>query len=79
MCRNRPYARATSPVATAAPEEAIAAKIEINRALYMDERLIERSTGAPHLIRRITRLIKALSEIDSNILKPDHTLPKAAE
>jgi len=81
VVRNRPYAGGYITRRYGRPEEGHhALQIEINRALYMDERLIERSPELPHLIRRITRLIKALSEIDSNILKPDpRTLPKAAE
>ena len=81
VVRNRPYAGGYITRRYGRPEEGHhALQIEINRAIYMDERLIERSPEFPYLIRRIIRLVKALSKIDPNILKPDpRTLPKAAE
>ena len=81
VARNEPYAGGYITRRYGRPEEGHhALQIEINRSLYMDEHLIERSPELPHLIRRITRLIKALSEINSDILKPDPgNLAKAAE
>ena len=81
VVRNRPYAGGYITRRYGRPEEGHhALQIEINRALYMDERRIERSPELPGLIRRMTRLIKALSEIDPEHLRPDpRGLPKAAE
>ncbi len=81
VVRNRPYAGGYITRQYGRPEEGHhALQIEINRALYMDECRIERGPELPRMVRRITRLIKALSEINPDILKPDpRNLPKAAE
>ena len=81
VVRNRPYAGGYITRRYGRPEEGYhALQIEINRALYMDECRIERGPELPCLIRRITPLIKTLSKISPDILKPDpRALPKAAE
>lgn len=81
VVRNRPYAGGYITRRYGRPEEGChALQIEINRALYMDERRIERSPELPGLIRRMTRLVKALAEVDPDVLRPDpRGLPKAAE
>ena len=57
-----------------------ALQIEINRALYMDERRLERTPELPRLIRRISRLIKVITAIDPEILRPNtQSISKAAE
>ena len=81
VTRNRPYAGGYITRHYGEPEIGHhSLQIEINRALYMDERRIERSPRLPGLIRRISRLVKALTEIDPDILKPNtQAIPKAAE
>ncbi len=44
-------------------------QVEINRALYMDEKQVKRAEGLPALRQRIGRLIEALISIDPAILK----------
>ena len=44
-------------------------QVEINRALYMDEKRVKRSHGLPKITRRIGRLMRALVDIDPEILK----------
>jgi len=81
VVRNRPYAGGHITRRYGRPEIGQhALQIEINRALYMDERRIQRGPDLPRVIRHMNKLIKALSEIDPAILKGDpRSLPKAAE
>jgi N-formylglutamate amidohydrolase len=44
-------------------------QIEVNRALYMDELAITPTEGMAEVVRRMDRLIKALTELDIRILR----------
>ncbi len=81
VIRNRPYAGGYITQHYGQPEiGSHTLQIEINRSLYMDERRIERSPKLPGLIRCISRLVKALTNIDPGILRPvAQSIPKAAE
>ena len=71
VIRNKPYAGGYTTRHYGRPEEGVhVLQIEINRALYMDENRIQRGPGLPALVRRIDRLIKALTAIDTTILAP---------
>ena len=71
VIRNKPYAGGYTTRHYGRPEEGVhVLQIEINRALYMDENSIQRGPGLPGLVRRIDRLIKALTAIDPTILAP---------
>jgi len=81
VVRNRPYAGGYITRRHGRPEEGQhALQIEINRALYMDERRVQRGPELPGVIRHMNRLVKALCNIDPAILQGDpRRLPKAAE
>ncbi|MEK9724536.1 MAG: N-formylglutamate amidohydrolase [Rhodospirillaceae bacterium] len=81
VVRNRPYAGGYITRRYGRPEAGQhALQIEINRALYMDERRIQRGPGMPTVIRNMNRLVKALTGLEPALLTPaaGH-LPKAAE
>ena len=81
VIRNYPYAGGYITRRYGRPEMGHhALQIEINRALYMDERRLERTPELPRLIRRISRLIKVITAIDPEILRPNtQSISKAAE
>ena len=81
VVRNRPYAGGYITRCYGQPEIGQhSLQVEINRSLYMNERTIQRGPELPGLTRRMGRLIKALTEIKLEILKPkSETIPKAAE
>ena len=71
VIRNKPYAGGYTTRHYGRPEEGVhVLQIEINRALYMDENRIQRGPGLPALVRRMNRLIQALTAIDPTILAP---------
>jgi len=79
--RNRPYAGGYITRHYGQPAEGRhVLQIEINRALYMDERAIQRSPGMSDLIRDINRLIQVLCDEVPEILGTRApALPQAAE
>ena len=71
VIRNKPYAGGYTTRHYGRPEEGVhVLQIEINRALYMDENRIQRGPGLSALVRRMERLIKALTAINPTILVP---------
>jgi N-formylglutamate amidohydrolase len=65
VTRNNPYAGGFTTRHYGRPGENVhALQIEINRALYMDERRIERGPGLPALAERLAGVIDALSRIE---------------
>lgn len=67
---NTPYAGGFTTRNYGKPaENAHALQIEVNRALYMDERSITRSGGFAKLAQDLSKLIEALVAIDLNLLK----------
>jgi len=79
--RNRPYAGGYITRHYGRPAQGQhVLQIEINRALYMDERAIQRSPGMPGLIRDINRLMQVLCDEVPDILGSSApALPQAAE
>ena len=70
VTRNKPYAGGFTTRHYGRPKNAIhVLQVEINRALYMDEKKVERSHGLPEITRRIGRLMRVLVDIDRDILK----------
>jgi N-formylglutamate amidohydrolase len=62
VARNSPYAGGWATTAYGRPAEGLhALQIEINRALYLDERTLEPSSGASVLKRDLDRLFRSLS------------------
>ena len=69
MTRNKPYAGGFTTRHYGCPRDGVhGLQVEVNRALYMDEKRIERGAGLPDLQRKIGRLIEALSGVDPKIL-----------
>ena len=67
---NTPYAGGFTTRNYGKPaENAHALQIEVNRALYMDERTITRSGGFAKLAQDLSKLIEALVGVDLNLLK----------
>ncbi len=67
---NTPYAGGFTTRNYGKPaENAHALQIEVNRALYMDERSITRSGGFAKLAQDLSKLIEALVAVDLNLLK----------
>ena len=67
---NKPYAGGFTTRHYGRPREGIhVLQVEINRALYMDEKLIRRGPGLPALKCRLGPLMRALADIDPAILK----------
>lgn len=67
---NTPYAGGFTTRNYGKPaENAHALQIEVNRALYMDERSITRSSGFAKLAQDLSKLIEALVGVDLNLLK----------
>lgn len=70
VARNKPYAGGFTTRHYGRPGDGVhVLQIEINRALYMDEKRIRRSAGLPDLKRSIGRLMRALVGIDPAVLK----------
>jgi len=70
VTRNKPYAGGFTTRHYGRPKNGIhVLQVEINRALYMDEKRVKRSHGLPKITRRIGRLMRALVDIDPDILK----------
>ena len=67
---NKPYAGGFTTRHYGRPREGIhVLQVEINRALYMDEKLVRRGPGLPALKCRLGPLMRALADIDPAILK----------
>lgn len=71
VARNDPYAGAQTLIQYGKPESGVhALQIELNRALYMDERRFERLSGFAEVAARLGRFISALGTLDHQILRP---------
>lgn len=69
VTRNKPYAGGFTTRHYGCPRDGVhVLQIEVNRALYMDEKRIERGSGLPALQRRIGRLIENLAWVAPEIL-----------
>ena len=67
---NKPYAGGFTTRHYGRPRKGIhVLQVEINRALYMDEKLVRRGPGLPALKCRLGPLMRALANIDPAILK----------
>lgn len=67
---NKPYAGGFTTRHYGRPREGVhVLQVEINRALYMDEKLVRRGPGLPALKRRLGPLMRALADIDPAILE----------
>ena len=67
---NKPYAGGFTTRHYGRPREGVhVLQVEINRALYMDEKLVRRGPGLPDLKCRLGPLMRALANIDPAILK----------
>lgn len=70
VARNVPYAGGYTTRHYGRPREGVhALQIEINRALYMDERAVARGPGLPDLAAKLARFIESLVRIDPKTLK----------
>lgn len=70
VVRNRPYAGGFATEHYGCPaENRHALQIEINRALYMQERTLERSPGFDRLKARITRIAEGLIGADAGVAR----------
>ena len=70
VARNKPYAGGFTTRHYGRPREGVhVLQVEINRALYMDEKLVRRGPGLPALKCRLGPLMRALANIDPAILK----------
>ncbi len=81
VTRNRPYSGGYITRHYGHPEDRVhVLQIEISRALYMDERRIQRGPGMAELRRHMGHLMKQVTAIEPDALKVDDTwLAKAAE
>ena len=67
---NKPYAGGFTTHHYGRPREGVhVLQVEINRALYMDEKLVRRGPGLPALKCHLGPLMRALANIDPAILK----------
>jgi len=67
---NKPYAGGFTTRHYGRPRKGVhVLQVEINRALYMDEKLVRRGPGLPALKCRLGPLMRALANIDPAILK----------
>ena len=70
VTRNKPYAGGFTTRHYGRPRNGIhVLQVEINRALYMDEKRVKRGDSLPEITRRIGRLMRVLVDIDRDILK----------
>ena len=68
--RNDPYSGGFTTYHYGSPKDGVhVLQIEINRALYMNEKTIERGPGLPALAEKIGGLIRAMSATDLRALK----------
>ncbi len=71
VSRNAPYAGGYVAASYGAPSRGVhVLQIEINRALYLDERRIARTDGFEPLRRNMNAMMRELSRLDPNALKP---------
>ena len=65
VVRNKPFAGGFTTRSYGKPRDGVhALQIEINRALYMDERLIERSAGFERVREEMSAVVAALAEMN---------------
>ena len=70
VARNNPYAGGFNTEQYGRPAHGRhALQIELNRSLYMDEAMVERSGGLTTVKQHMTELVAALAEIDHRYLK----------
>ncbi|MEZ5892996.1 MAG: N-formylglutamate amidohydrolase [Parvularculaceae bacterium] len=71
VARNAPYAGGYVASSYGRPRAGVhALQIEINRALYLDERRIARTEGYDDLRRNMTQLIERLTRFEADELRP---------
>ena len=76
VARNVPYAGGFTTEHYGQPDEGVhALQIEINRALYMDERRVRRSGGMKRVVRDMSALIAAVTAFDVTGLAPNASSP----
>ncbi len=69
VARNRPYSGGHVTRYYGKPSQSVhAIQVEINRALYMDEHRIRRSTGMTRVAHHMQHFLSALAAIDSRLL-----------
>ena len=72
VSRNKPFAGGFTTHHYGSPRSGLhALQIEINRALYMDEKLIKPNEGMKKLNNDISEMIKSLSKIETESLYPE--------
>ncbi len=80
VVRNNPYAGGFSTEHYGRPALGLhALQIEINRALYMDEERIERTSGIKRITQAITTLVRAMGEVDWRFLRSSLPSSQAAQ
>jgi len=78
--RNKPYAGGFTARNYGKPRSGVhALQVEINRAIYMDEKKIARGPGLATLINKMSRVIEVLAGIEPVLLAGDTRTLKAAE
>ena len=71
VARNVPYAGGFTTEHYGQPQDGVhALQIEVNRALYMDERQVRRHSGMERLVRDMTAMIAAVTALDVGPLAP---------
>ncbi len=80
VVRNNPYAGGFSTEHYGRPVLGLhALQIEINRALYMDEERIERTSGIKRVTHAMTTLVRAMGEVDWRFLRSAFPSSQAAQ
>jgi len=78
--RNKPYAGGFTARHYGKPRRGVhVLQVEINRAIYMDEKKIVRGPGLATLIGKMSRVIEVLAGIEPVLLAGDMRILKAAE
>jgi len=78
--RNKPYAGGFTARHYGKPRRGVhVLQVEINRAIYMDEKKIARGPGLATLIGKMSRVIEVLAGIEPVLLAGDVRILKAAE
>jgi len=78
--RNKPYAGGFTARHYGKPRRGVhVLQVEINRAIYMDEKKIARGPGLATLIGKMSRVIEVLAGIEPVLLAGDMRILKAAE
>jgi N-formylglutamate amidohydrolase len=80
VVRNNPYAGGYSTEHYGRPALGLhALQIEINRALYMDEERMERSSGLKRVTHAMTTMVRAMGEVDWRFLRSPMASSQAAQ